>query len=290
MIVVKLIGGLGNQMFQYAFAYRLAKLSGTDLKMDIAGFEKYKLHKVAIHHLNVNYKQSVIDRQRVNKLIHAYGPARWLKKYGVLKPGIKIIKDKEQGFQEELISNYKEDIYLDGFWQSEKYFKPVESEIRDHLRVITPPSPANESILSKIKNSNAVSVHIRRADYVTNPATLAFHGICSMDYYKQATDIIKSKTPNPRFFIFSDDIEWAKQNIHFNAEQFFADINNADTNYEDLRLMYSCRHHVIANSSFSWWGAWMNPLGEKIVIAPGKWYNNPEFNNPDIIPGSWIRI
>jgi hypothetical protein len=290
MIIVQLIGGLGNQMFQYAIGYRLAKLSGTALKLDIAGFEKYKLHKVAIHHLNVDYKDLVIPKNEINKLVHSYGIKNWFKKYGILQPKIKIIKDKEQGYREEVIKKYNEDVYLEGFWQSEKYFKPVEDEIRKRLQVITPPSPANQQILSKIKSTNAVSVHIRRADYVTNPKTLAFHGACSMDYYKQATDIIKSKTSNPHFFIFSDDIEWAKQNIDFGTAQYFADINDADTNYEDLRLMYSCNHYVIANSSFSWWGAWLNPSKEKIVVAPQKWFNNPAFNGSDIVPDSWVKI
>lgn len=290
MIITKLIGGLGNQMFQYAIAYRLAKLSGTKLKMDIAGFEKYKLHKVAIHHLNTDFEHSVISKKNINELISRYGMRRWIKKTGILKPKIKIIKDKERGFQAELITHYNEDVYLDGFWQSEKYFSDVADEIRERLKVITPPSIPNQQLISKIKSTDAVSVHIRRADYVTNAATLSFHGVCTMDYYLQAANIIKSKISQPVFFIFSDDIEWAKENINFNTEQYFADLNNADTNYEDLRLMYSCSHHIVANSSFSWWGAWLNPGKEKIVIAPQKWYNNPEFNNDDIIPGTWTRI
>lgn len=290
MIITKLIGGLGNQLFQYAIAYRLAKLSGTEVKMDIAGFEKYKLHKVAIHHLHVNFEQSVIDKNSINKLIHGYGLRSLMKKYGLLKPRIRIIKDREKGFQQDLITQYREDIYLDGFWQTEKYFKPVENEIREKFRVRTPPSLANQQILAKINDTNAVSVHLRRADYITNPSTLSFHGVCSMDYYKKATDIIQSKLSDPYFFIFSDDIEWAKENIRFSDRQFFADINNADTNYEDLRLMFSCRHHIVANSSFSWWGAWLNPNKEKMVIAPAQWYSNPQFNNSDTIPEEWVKI
>jgi hypothetical protein len=290
MIIVKLIGGLGNQMFQYALGYHLAKISDTGLKMDIAGFEKYKLHKVAIHHLNIDYGNSVIDNKKINQLTNSYGVRGMLKSSGILKPRIKIIKEKAQDFEPGVISKYDEDVYIDGFWQSEKYFKPVEDEIRERLRVITPASVDNQQLLSKIQTCNAVSVHIRRADYVTNPKTLSFHGICSMDYYLEAARIIKSKISNPVFFIFSDDIEWAKKNIDFAAEQFFADINNADTNYEDLRLMYSCKHHIIANSSFSWWGAWLNPAKEKIVIAPQKWFNTPGLDSRDIIPDAWTRI
>jgi hypothetical protein len=290
MIIVKLIGGLGNQMFQYAFGYQLAKLSATQLKLDVAGFEQYKLHKVAIHHLNTSFEQAVMDNTVVNKLTSAHGIRSLLKKYGLVKPKIKIITEKGQGFQADLVSAYNEDVYFDGFWQSEKYFQGAEDEIRERLQVITPPSPSNQQFLSTIKNVNAVSVHIRRADYVTNTKTLSFHGVCSMDYYQQAADIIKSKISDPVFFIFSDDIEWAKANINFNTTQHFADMNNADTNYEDLRLMYSCKHHIIANSSFSWWGAWLNPAKEKIVIAPQKWFNHPGSDSSDIIPASWIKI
>jgi len=290
MIVAKLIGGLGNQMFQYAFGYRLAQLSGTELKLDIAAFEKYKLHKVAIHHLNVNYNSLLIGDRKVNRLTNEYGVRAMLKKAKLVKPKIKIIQETTPGFRKELVTNYTQDVYLDGFWQSEKYFKGAEDEIREHLMVITQPSPANQQMLSTIKKTNAISVHIRRADYVTNPHTLSFHGICSMEYYQKAADLVKSKVDNPVFFVFSDDIAWAKENINFNTEQFFADMNNADTNYEDLRLMYSCKHHIIANSSFSWWGAWLNPLKEKMVIAPRTWFSQQGLDAGDIVPESWIRI
>jgi len=290
MIVAKLIGGLGNQMFQYAFGSRLAQLSHTELKLDIAAFEKYKLHKVAIHHLNVNYNSLLIGESMVNRLTNEYGIRAILKKAKLVKPKIKIIQETTPGFRKELVTPYTQDVYLDGFWQSEKYFKGAEDEIREHLMVITEPSPANQQMLSTIKKTNAISVHIRRADYVTNPHTLSFHGICSMEYYQKAADLVKSKVDNPVFFIFSDDIAWAKENINFNTKQFFADMNNADTNYEDLRLMYSCKHHIIANSSFSWWGAWLNPLKEKMVIAPRTWFSQPGLDAGDIVPESWIRI
>ena len=290
MIIAKLIGGLGNQMFQYAFGYRLAQLSNTEIKLDIAAFEKYKLHKVAIHHLNVNYNSLVIAENKVNRLTNEYGVRSLLKKAKLVSPKATIIKETTPGFRKELIRKYDEDVYLDGFWQSDKYFKGSEDEIRNHLMVITEPSAANQQMLFAIKNSNAVSVHIRRADYVTNANTLSFHGICSIEYYQQAAELIKSKVNNPVFFVFSDDIAWAKENINFNTQQFFADMNNADTNYEDLRLMYSCRHHIVANSSFSWWGAWLNPLQEKIVIAPRTWFSQPGLDASDIVPESWIRI
>jgi len=290
MIIAKLIGGLGNQMFQYAFGYNLSQLSGTELKLDSAAFEKYKLHKVAIHHLNVNYNNLVIDEQVINSLTSEYGIKGILKKAKLVKPKIKIIKEETPGFRKELLKKYHEDVYLDGFWQSEKYFKDVEDEIKKNLLVITEPSPANRQMLSVIEKTNAISVHIRRADYVTNAKTLSFHGICSMEYYQKAAELIKSKVDNPVFFVFSDDIGWAKQNINFNSQQYFADMNNADTNYEDLRLMYSCKHHIIANSSFSWWGAWLNRSKEKMVIAPQNWFSQPGLDVSDIVPESWIRI
>jgi len=177
MIITKLIGGLGNQMFQYSAGYHIAKLSGTTLKMDAAGFEKYKLHKVAIHHLNVNYEQSVLSNKEANRITNSYGIRGLLKKYGLLHSKITTFAEDKPGFRAWMVKKYTEDVYLDGFWQSERYFKPSENEIRDRLQVITPPSETNKNFLDKINSANAVSVHIRRADYVTNNKPLSFHGI-----------------------------------------------------------------------------------------------------------------
>lgn len=141
-----------------------------------------------------------------------------------------------------------------------------------------------------IKSCNAVSLHIRRGDYISNATTNTIHGTCNLDYYKRAVEYIKKNSVSPIFFIFSDDIDWVKDNLHLNEKHYYIDWNNADTNYEDMRLMSLCKHNVIANSSFSWWGAWLNNNPKKIVIAPQKWFNDSKLNTFDVIPEKRIKI
>ena len=137
---------------------------------------------------------------------------------------------------------------------------------------------------------NSVSIHVRRGDYLTNPVTFQTHGLCDIDYYKKAIDEILDLVDKPHFFIFSDDQSWAKSNIIFGAPTDYVMHNNSLKNYEDLRLMSYCRHHIIANSSFSWWGAWLGNNPEKIVIAPKKWFNDPKIDTTDLIPDTWLRL
>ena len=133
-------------------------------------------------------------------------------------------------------------------------------------------------------------MHIRRGDYVSNPTTNKLHGTCSLEYYHNAVDIIAAKVSNPHFFIFSDDHEWARNNFKIDYPLTFVAHNNAGKNYEDMRLMSLCKHHIIANSSFSWWGAWLGSNPKKIVCAPRGWFKDKSLNTNDIIPSDWSRI
>lgn len=182
-------------------------------------------------------------------------------------------------------------LWLHGYWQSERYFADFEEQIRCELSVRTQPSAKNEQLLAEIAGLPAVSLHIRRGDYVNNPQANAAHGICTLEYYRSAALLISERMPEePIFYVFSDEPEWAKTNLDLPFEIRVMDHNDGDHNYEDLRLMAACRHHVIANSTFSWWGAWLNPSLEKIVIAPKQWFADPSLKNPDILPPSWITL
>ncbi|MFH0972649.1 MAG: alpha-1,2-fucosyltransferase, partial [Patescibacteria group bacterium] len=185
------------------------------------------------------------------------------------------------------ILKLKDDIFLDGYWQTEKYFKDIEDIIRSEFTLKTEYSNLNPELIAKISSCNSVSMHIRRGDYITNQNTNEFHGICFLDYYKKAINLIAEKFPNPTIFIFSDDLKWCKENIKIKYPIVFVKGNK---NYEDLIMMSKCSHNIIANSSFSWWGAWLNNNPNKIVIAPQKWLNNPNINYSDIIPSTWIKI
>jgi hypothetical protein len=177
-------------------------------------------------------------------------------------------------------------VYLAGCWQSERYFKDIEDVIRREFTVKIKPDANNERTTALINSVNAVSLHIRRDDYVTNQR----HGTCALAYYQQAVEIISRKVSSPYFFVFCDDILWAKENLKLKYPTVFISHNDAAKDFEDLRLMTQCSHHITANSTFSWWGAWLNKKYDKIVIAPGKWFNDEGINTKDLIPEGWIRI
>ena len=174
--------------------------------------------------------------------------------------------------------------------KSEKYFSNVEPQIRRDFTFRTPMNSINASIAAQIPAVNAVSLHIRRGDYVSDAKAAATHGLCSIDYYQEAIRYISSKTPDPHFFIFSDDIEWAKENLHIDCHHQYINQNHGSESYNDMRLMSMCRHHIIANSSFSWWGAWLNPSSNKLIITPNNWFARNEKPTSDLIPSTWIAI
>ena len=138
--------------------------------------------------------------------------------------------------------------------------------------------------------SNAVSLHVRRGDYVSDPATNRFHGTCSPDYYRQAVDYVIGRAGVPHLFVFSDDQEWTRANLQFAVPRRSSSANPPDCGYRDMQLMARCRHHIIANSSFSWWGAWLNPSPEKIVVAPKQWFSSPRNDTRDLVPPNWVRM
>ena len=179
--------------------------------------------------------------------------------------------------------------WIEGYWQSEKYFQVIEQEIRKEFRINSTPDGTNLSILEKMKSVAAVSLHIRRGDFVSDKVTNELHGVCSLSYYEQAIAHIRNHVSDPHFFIFSDDMEWVRENLPVQDLRVDYMDHNGPKDYEDLRLMYSCRHHITANSSFSWWGAWLNDSKDKIVVCPEDWTKGP-YQNPDIFPDGWIRL
>ncbi len=279
MIITKLIGGLGNQMFQYAAGRALAYRLNTELKLDKIIFKTYKLHKYELYYFNI--KALFASQKGINKF----------KKHSLVLffTKRKFFKEKHFHFNPEFFK-LKGNIYLKGYWPSEKYFKSIESVIRDDFSFKNEPDRKNKKVLEKISKVNSVSIHIRRGDYVLNKKTNAYHGLCPLKYYKKAIQIIKARTKTPTFFVFSDDIKWCKKNIKIDKNITFIDFNNRYKNYEDMRLMSNCKHNIIANSSFSWWGAWLNKNKNKIVIAPKKWFRDPSINTKDLISKLWLRV
>ena len=291
MVIVKLIGGLGNQLFQYAAGRRLAQVHNVHMKLDISGFETYKLHKYSLQHFNIVQEFAApedISRFRYRPTLPGKAAGLFLRLFGP-SGTVSLVKEKHFHFDPEIL-NAGDNLYLDGYWQSEKYFKDIEPVIRRDLSFKSEPDALNREAAGRIAGSNAVSVHIRRGDYVSDPATNSAHGTASMDYYCAAMKTVAERAPDARFFVFTDDPEWVAENIAFDYPVTLITHNNAEKNYEDLRLMSLCRHNIVANSSFSWWGAWLNANSEKIVIGPKKWFNDAALDTRDLVPESWLRL
>jgi hypothetical protein len=163
-------------------------------------------------------------------------------------------------------------VYLDAYWQSERYFADIAGVVRREFAAKEPSDRENEALAAAIDAVNSVSLHVRRGDYVDDPTTHRYHGICAPDYYQRAVDHISSRAGVSHLFLFSDDQQWTRANLRFAFPTTFVGSNSPDCGYRDTVLMARRRHHIIANSSFSWWGAWLNPSRDKIVVAPQQWF------------------
>jgi hypothetical protein len=280
MIITHLYGGLGNQMFQYAVARRIAYHGGEELKLDITIFAEYPLRVYELKYFQI--EENFATQEEIAKLKYNF--------FNRLKPLYKRTYIKEKHFQyTPQISKLRRNVYLEGYWQTERYFKDIEDIIRKDFTVKTPLAGSNLEIAKKISEVDAVSVHIRRGDYVANPTTNEIHGVCGLSYYYDCIAKLASKINNPHFFVFSDDQEWVQENLKISFPVTFITQNGAEKAYEDLRLMSLCKHHIIANSSFSWWGAWLAPGKDKIVYAPSRWFNL-DIDTSDLLPAGWIKV
>ena len=288
MYIFQLMGGLGNQMFQYAAAKALSGHTISSVKVD---FDSPYKHVNYVYNLGVFKLQ--VEKATFKDLWLAKPKKKLLKRFFMVagkNPDCRLVTEKRDFQYDNTFFEIPDGSYVRGFWQSELYFKSIEDLIRKDFTFASEPKNHNKEIAKAITSQQAVSLHIRRGDYVNIPSTNEFHGTCSIEYYQKAIEYILSKVSNAVFYIFSDDLPWAKENLKVSALHIFVEGNDAVTNYEDLRLMSLCQHHIIANSSFSWWGAWLNPSKTKIVIAPGKWMNDPGFETKDLIPKAWIRL
>ncbi len=266
MVIVKIIGGLGNQMFQYAYAKSL-EIRGFEVKLDLSSFINYKLHGgFQLDKYNINIEQAKYYRLLFSRI----------------NPFIKL-KEKNLMFDNNLLLlNGNE--YIKGYFQTEKYFLEIRDLLLKQFTFSKEISNSTKKYKSIIKNKNSCSIHIRRGDYVSDSKTNNIHGICSLNYYKKAIELIKKKYENTNFYIFSDDITWTKGNLEIKNSVY---IDHKCMPHEDIYLMSICMHNIIANSSFSWWGAWLNKNNDKTVIAPVKWFKTKK---NEIIPENWTKI
>lgn len=286
MIISRIIGGLGNQMFQYAVGRALALRRGVPFYVDRRAFLDYKTHAFGLDCFNVDLydapKRLLPNPPQeglLQRLFRKYQPS-----------SLKVFAERQFTFDAEVLS-LTDNVYLDGYWQSEKYFKDFADEIRKEFTIKFAPSESSRNWLDLIASNFSVSLHIRRGDYVTNPSASAVHGTCDLSYYERAVGYLYKVTGvSPVLFVFSDDLDWVANNLKLPFEMHLIRDNDAKTNYEDLRLMTACRHHIIANSSFSWWGAWLDGRSDSITIAPQRWFAGDTPDARDLVPERWIRL
>ena len=286
MVIVKIIGGLGNQMFQYAYAKALEQ-KGHEVKIDISAFETYKLHGgYQLDKYNIDLDSSIKDENdKFYKNTFFY---KVLRRFGM--DFSRRIKEKSLLFDKKLLE-IDDNSYLDGYFQCEKYFKDIREIILKQFTINQDISNYTKEIKNKIQNSkNSCSLHIRRGDFV-NSTNINIHGACDIEYYKKAMKYLEEKVVNINYFIFSDDIEWVKENLAI-QNAIYIDSKEKRIPHEDIYLMSLCKNNIIANSSFSWWGAWLNQNENKIVIAPKRWFADDklESQSKDIVCESWVRI
>ncbi len=283
-IITQLTGGLGNQLFQYAIARTISMRQNIPMKIDISFFEHYEWHEYSLSPFNI--KKEYASKEECDDIKN--GNHTILNRL-LIKSKNNTVEENNFYFDSKYL-DVKGSKYLIGYWQSEKYFKEIEEIIRKEFEILIEPSDINKKVLDKISVENSVSIHIRRGNYVTNETVNTFHGTCSLEYYYSAIDYFKEKLENPVFYIFSNDMEWCKQNLIFEGNKVFLDHNDDKTDYEDLRLMKNCKYNIIANSTFSWWAAWLNNYKDKVIIAPKKWFSDEKGQSQiqDLLPLSWI--
>jgi hypothetical protein len=291
MIVVQLKGGLGNQLFQYAAGKALAIKHGAQLYLDVR-----QLSKVEKKNTPRNYELGIfshsadiyISKKYPLDIISAYSPLA-MKFF----EGLNSFFEKGEGFNDDFL-NKSDNTYLVGYWQSYKYFSGIEKQLIADFELKSPISSLSKDLLNQIRmTSNSVAFHVRRGDYVTNIAANKFHGLIPASYYRVALDRVASKNKDLTAFIFSDDPEWCRDNLLIpDVKKVFIDHNQGSESWQDLYLMGYCKHHILANSSFSWWGAWFGDQHwgkNRSVIYPMKWSTKGN-NNLDRAPSHWISL
>ncbi|MFN4144606.1 MAG: alpha-1,2-fucosyltransferase [Runella sp.] len=270
MIIVKLRGGLGNQLFQYALGRRLSLEYQTNLLLDTSALGRFSWWTYRVYSLDAfSMKAEMISKAILQKSKWAY------------------FKESHFHFDPQVLT-LRPPIYLDGYWQSERYFEPISNLLRQDLTLRKPLSDMGLQMEHHIKTqSQSVAIHLRRGDYTRFSLANRFLKPCPLEYYEKAVCFLATQmTSEATFFVFSDDIPWAKKYFKWLKQVYFVE---GLTAIEDLWLLSLCNHQIISNSTFGWWGAWLNPNPYKTVIAPQKWFSRGDHNTNDLIPSAWIK-
>jgi hypothetical protein len=295
MIIVNLVGGLGNQMFQYACARALSIELRMSLKVTLDMFGIYKSHNGPELERVFSLKLDVAQPAELRRMIGVLRVSLTVRRALAIKllaplRGTRFIAEPHYRYWDGLLDRARAGGYLQGYWQSERYFSKHTAAIRSDFTFRQPLIGQNAQTASDILDDVSVGIHVRRGDYVNNAKTLAMLDTCTPEYYFKAIESLRQRVPDTRFFAFSDEPQWvAKVLVPRYPDLVVVSHNRAENSYNDMRLMSLCRHHIIANSSFGWWGAWLNPDPGKIVIAPRNWFANG-MDSTDLIPDTYIRL
>lgn len=287
MVAFQACGGLGNQLFQYAFARALADRNGS---VTVADPSWYLFGHTGTKREFELLKYPVTARfPTQDELNHILMMLMRPAEAQTQPMPFTLVRERESFKYDPAVYESPENSYFVGYWQAPKYFDSIRERLLVEFSPVAEMSPADKAISDQIADSNSIAIHVRRGDYVTWLAATQFHGTCSVEYYHKAFDILRERIGTPKLFIFSDDTAWTRENLRFDAETVYVDHNGPENAFQDLRLMSLCRHFIIANSTFSWWGAWLGTYAGKLVCAPSRWCaNDPQPAN--LLPDDWIRI
>jgi hypothetical protein len=294
VILVKLRGGLSNQMFQYAAARRLAALHSTSVRIDTSWYDGIPVgatpRTYELHHLQITGTRAsrweTIGTDGVRNTPRTEIPVALYRK---LRPRYRFVAERQFHFDPDVLA-LPDNVCLFGYWMSEKYFSDAAEIIRREFHFRNPPSPENEKWAARMRETDSVAIHVRRGDYAQDPAVAASHGQADVAYYRRAGDLVRDRVPHPQFFVFSDDPDWARDNLLLGDDVEYLSHNRGAASHEDLRLMSVADHNIIANSSFSWWAAWLNANPSKLVVAPAQWMKDPSFDTRDVLPTGWTAL
>ena len=291
MVIVRLNGGLGNQMFQYAAGRALADRLGSELLLDTRAFERllaldaYTRRSYALAPFKL--------RARVATAADLENWPLWVMELGMrLRPVRALFR--RWHFESAItydpgVLALHEPVCLVGYWQSERYFIAIAERLRADFTLAQPMSGDNARLLERAHSANSVGLHVRRGDFASLEDAAQLHGLCSLDYYRRAIGILRDRCPECHFLVFSDDPQWARAELPLDAGAVFV-AGNEQQPEQDLGLMSACRHHIIANSSFSWWAGWLGYHPEQIVIAPAPWYASAKLDARDLAVSRWQYI
>ncbi|HTK33037.1 MAG TPA: alpha-1,2-fucosyltransferase [Candidatus Paceibacterota bacterium] len=304
MIITRISGGIGNQLFQYAVGRALSLKNNTELKLDthFYGLNIEPDRSFKLSHFNIPNIEALIATDADFKKTGIPNPIKQDLFSKIIRKGFRTIESIKPINKRKVVleptfnfipkvMDIRGDCYLSGVWQSEKYFTEFEAAIRKDFALKVPLSEKAAHVKRMMEASSSVSIHIRRGDQVKDPVLLKKHGELTKEYYSKALVYIQEKTGGTpiRIFVFSDEIDWVKENMNFGTDAVYVSEYKIP-DYEELVVMSACTHHIIAKSSYSWWGAWLNPNNDKIVIAPKQRFGEASNVAHDLIPESWVQL